>query len=341
MSEVVLVTGISGFIAKHVALALLNAGYRVRGTVRDAQAGRAVADTLARHGADVSPLEFVVADLERDDGWDAAIAGCDYVQHLASPFPIEAPADRESLVPAAREGTLRVLRRALAAGVRRVVDTSSIVAMMYRAGRPPRFSVTERDWTDPEWAPLSAYIVSKTRAERAAWDAAEAAGARERLCTIHPGFVLGPLLDARSGTSVDVIRLFLTGAYPAVPKVAYPVVDVRDLAAVHVAAMREEGAGGRRLIASGETLSMRDMAQALRAAFPERARKIPIRQLPDGVVRLAGYVDRQLRSLRGDLGVTPEADASYVTALTGVTFRPSREAVVAAGRSLVEYGVVR
>lgn len=340
MSEVVLVTGIGGFIAKHVALALLNAGYRVRGTVRDAAAGRAVADTLARHGADVSSLEFVVADLVRDDGWDEAIAGCDYVQHLASPFPIEAPADRESLVPAAREGTLRVLRRALDARVKRVIDTSSIVAMMYRAGRPTRFTVTERDWTDAEWPPLSAYVVSKTRAERAAWAAAEAAGARERLCTIHPGFVLGPLLDARSGTSVDVIRLFLTGAYPAVPKVAYPVVDVRDLAAVHVAAMRSEAAGGRRLIASGETISMRDMALALRAAFPDRARRIPVRQLPDIVVRMAGTVDRQLRSLRGDLGVTPEVDASYVTAITDVSFRSARDAVVAAGQSLIEHGVV-
>ncbi len=340
MSEVVLVTGISGFIAKHVALALLGAGYRVRGTVRDRSAGKAVADTLARHGADVAMLDFVVTDLTRDTGWDEAIAGCDYVQHLASPFPIEAPADRESLVPVAREGTLRVLRRAFASGVRRVVETSSIVAMMYRAGRPARFSVTEQDWTDPEWAPLSAYIVSKTRAERAAWEAADAAGDRERLCTVHPGFVLGPLLDAKSGTSVDVIRLFLTGAYPAVPKVAYPVVDVRDLAAVHVAAMRAEGAGGRRLIAAGETLSMRDMALALREAFPERARKIPIGQLPDTVVRLAGYVDRQLRSLRGDLGVTPGVDASYVTAMTCVAFRPSREAVVAAGRSLFEHGVV-
>lgn len=340
MTDTVLVTGISGFIAKHVALELLRAGYAVRGTVRDAAAGAAVRETLAAHGAPLAHLSFVEADLEREAGWAEAIGGCRYVQHLASPFPIKTPADREALVPAAREGTLRLLRLALAAGVERVVETSSMVAMMYRPNRPARLSVGEQDWSDPEWEPMTAYQVSKTRAELAAWDAVAKAAATERFVAVQPGFVLGPLLDAKLGTSVEVIKLFLTGAYPAVPPVHYPVVDVRDLVAVQVAAMALPAAGGRRLLAAGETLSMPAMAHALRAAFPERARKIPTRVLPAWLVRLLGRFDRQLASLRADLDCVPQADSAYVTTLTGVIFRPAHEALLATARSLIEYSVV-
>lgn len=340
MSATVLVTGISGFIAKHVALQLLAAGHIVRGTLRTPAAADEVRASLARHGADLDRLSFVVADLGADAGWAEAIAGCEFIQHVASPFPIKAPADREALVPAAREGTLRILRHALDAGISRVVETSSMVAMMYRASRPAHMTVRENDWSDAEWPPLSAYIVSKTRAERAAWEFVRATAAENKLCTVNPGFVLGPLLDARFGTSLEVIRLFMTGAYPALPPVSLPVVDVRDLASVQVRAMTTADCGGRRLIASGETISMRDMAVMLRDAFPDHARRIPTRVLPPLVVRLLALFDRQLRSLLGDLGVVPRADSAYVTALTGINFRPARESVVAAGQSLLEHGVI-
>ena len=340
MGATVLVTGIGGFIAKHVALALLTAGYKVRGTVRSPTAADEVRASLALHGADPERLSFVVVDLDHDRGWADAISGCEFIQHVASPFPIKAPADRESLVPAAREGTLRILRYGLNAGVTRIVETSSMVAMMYRADRAAAITVSEDDWSDPEWPSLSAYIVSKTRAEQAAWEFLRAAGAENKLSTVNPGFVLGPLLDRRLGTSLEVIRLFMTGAYPAVPPVSFPVVDVRDLAAVHVRAMTAEKTGGRRLIAAGETISMRDMAVMLRDAFPSRARRIPTRVLPMFVVRLLGLFDRQLRTLRSDLGVAPHANSAYVTDLTGVAFRPAREAVIAAGQSLLDYNVI-
>jgi nucleoside-diphosphate-sugar epimerase len=210
MVSTVLVTGIGGFIAKHVALALLTAGYRVRGTVRTPAAADAVRASLTLHGADVEQLSFIVADLGDDAGWEQAVAGCEFIQHVASPFPIKAPDDRESLVPAAREGTLRILRHGLQAGVTRIVETSSMVAMMYRADRAAEITVSENDWSDPEWPSLSAYIVSKTRAERAAWEFLRAAKAENKLCTVNPGFVLGPLLDVRLGTSLEVIRLFMT-----------------------------------------------------------------------------------------------------------------------------------
>lgn len=197
MADTVLVTGISGFIAKHVARALLEAGYLVRGTVRSADREGEVREALATHvGGASERLTFVQADLEGDAGWSEAAAGCAYVQHIASPFPMSQPRDREALVPQARQGTLRVLEAAAAAGAQRIVLTSSMAAMAYRPGRPAAFPVGETDWTDPEWRALSAYIVSKTRAEQAAWAWAEARGERERLTVVNPAFVLGPALGA-------------------------------------------------------------------------------------------------------------------------------------------------
>jgi nucleoside-diphosphate-sugar epimerase len=339
MADTVLITGISGFIAKHVALTLLNAGYHVRGTVRDARRGARVRDTLAAQGAPVGGLSLVTADLEVDSGWREAAEGCRFVQHIASPFPLQQPKGREDLVAAAREGALRVIDAALGAGAERVVMTSSMVAMIYRAGRPARMTVGEADWTDPEWPPATPYIISKTRAERAAWSIVEERGAREKLVTVNPGFVLGPLLDADAGTSLAALSLILKGAYPAVPPVEFPVVDVRDLAAVHVSAMSAQ-CGGRRLIASGETWSMAAMAREMRAAHPERARKIPTAVLPGFMVSMLAAFDPSLRTLRADLGVAPVADAGYVSALTGVTFRPAAEAVRAASESLLRFGVV-
>ncbi len=337
MTEQVLVTGISGFIAKHVALELLKQGYEVRGTVRSLARADEVKDTLARHGANVDRVSFIAADLGSPEGWADAAQGCAYVQHIASPFPIEAPQDRESLVPEAREGALRVLRAAKRAGAKRVVFTSSMVAMMYRSGRPPVMTVTEDDWTDADWPATSAYVVSKTRAERAAWDWARAEGISDRLTTVNPGFVLGPALDPVIGTSLQVIQLFMTGAYPAVPPVTYPVVDVRDLADLHVKAMTAPEAGGRRLMATGEPLSLTEMAHILREAFPDRAKKIPTMTMPAIAIRILALFDASLKSLIQDLGTVPKADSSYVSDLTGVRFRPSREAVIDAGQSLIDF----
>ena len=274
MSDTVLVTGISGFIAKHVALKLLQNGYSVRGTLRTPGRADEVREMLQAHGADISKLSFVEADLGSDSGWSEACSGCTFVQHVASPFPMKQPRDREALVPEAREGALRVLEAARAADVQRIIVTSSIVAMMYRSDRPAEMKVGENDWTDPEWKPLSAYIVSKTRAERAVWEWARENDWTQRVTVVNPGFVLGPALDGQTGTSLDVIKLIMKGAYPAVPPSNYPVVDVRDLTDLHLNAMTAENSAGRRLIGAGKTLSMAQMGNILRNAFPGYDKKI-------------------------------------------------------------------
>jgi len=340
MADRVLVTGINGFIAKHVALALLNAGLDVVGTVRNAAAADQARATLANHGGDTARLSFAEADLGSDAGWAEAVAGCRYVQHVAAPFPMKQPRGREALVPAARGGALRVLEAALKAEVERVVLTSSSVAMMYRPGRPPEVTVTEDDWTDAEWPALNAYIVAKTRAERAAWDFVRARGRADWLTTVNPGFVLGPALDGRIGTSLGVIELILKGTYPALPPVALPIVDLRDVADLHVKAMTVPEAASRRLIGAGETLTMLEMAGILRAAFPAYARKIPRRELPALLIRTMALVDPNMKSVTPNLGTRPVAASGYVTAMTGVAFRPAQEAVLAAGESLIAHKLV-
>ncbi|WP_375205816.1 NAD-dependent epimerase/dehydratase family protein [Hyphococcus sp.] len=332
MADKVLVTGVSGFIAKHAALQLLNKGYEVRGTIRALSKAIQVKKSLEEAGADIDRLSFVAADLSSDEGWEEAAQDCDGVLHIASPFPTSQPRDRYALVPAARDGALRVLEAAKKAG--HIVMTSSMVAMMYRPDRPPVMPVTEDDWTDEDWRPVTPYAVSKTAAEQAAWDAAVIGGFKHRLTTVNPGLVLGPPLDDDVGASLDLIKLMMKGAYPALPKASYPIVDVRDVAALHLAALETPETGGRRLIASADTLSLKDIAAILRDKFPDYAKKIPSASLPDWLLRVMANVDRNIASVLPDLGVEPKAQTDYVTDLTGVTFRPARDAVIDAGGTL-------
>jgi nucleoside-diphosphate-sugar epimerase len=340
MNDQVLVTGINGFIAKQVAVNLLKAGYSVRGTIRKKEIETTVRESIARAGGDLSRLTCVVADLTRSSDWDAAADSCRFVQHIASPVPLESPALREALVPIARDGTLRVLAAAHGAGVERIVLTSSLDTMVYRTKRLKKFTVREGDWTDPDLPVLSAYTVSKVRAERAAWDFVETLKKKNMLTVINPGMVMGPALDRNISASLVMLELILKRAYPALPSTAYPIVDVRDLSELHVRAMTNPEVGGRRLLAASDTLSMREIAEVLRAELGRHGRRIPHLNLPSCVVKIMARFDPTIRTLLADLDLHPIADSAYVTALTGVAFRPGREAVVAAGKSLIEQGLI-
>lgn len=332
MAELVLVTGASGFIAKHLTLQLLQKGYEVRGTVRALNKTDQIKRSLDEARADISKLTFAAADLSNDEGWDAAIDGCDGVFHVASPFPVEQPRDRMALVPAARDGALRVIDAARAA--KRIVMTSSMAAMMYRAKRPDVMAVSETDWTDTNWKQTTPYIVSKTLAEKAAWDRATQNGFKHRLTTINPGLVMGPAMDDDLGASIQLLSLMTKGEFPAAPPVSYPIVDVRDVADLHIRAYEASDAGGRRLIAASDTMSLLDIAAVMRDVAPAFAEKTPQRALPTLAVRLAALFDRRVASVLADLGTMPQADTAYVKALTGIEFRTGREAVAAATRSL-------
>lgn len=338
MSDLVLVTGLTGYIASHVTAGLLAKGYRVRGTVRNKAKGRRVLDAMAQKMIDISGVELVEVDLGADAGWKDAVKDCRFIQHIASPFPLEAPRDREALVPEARAGAQRVLENGFSAGVERIVLTSSLVAMMGQPGRGKTMMITENDWSDPDWKPMTAYPVSKTRAELSAWSYADAQGFRDRLVTINPGVVFGPDPFDNGGASLSLIRDMLNGELPAIPKLAYPVSDVRDVASLHIAAMTAKGAGGRRLIGAGKTLWFKDIAEILRTEYPTA--KVPKSEVPNLIARLLSIFDDRIKGILPDLGTFHEADTAYVTSLTGVVPRPTKESVLASARDLVAHGAV-
>lgn len=335
---IVLITGISGFIAKHCALEMLRAGYGVRGTVRSQNRADEVRATLARH-ADTTRLEFAQADLESDAGWERAVTGCAHVLHVASPFPATQPRDEQDLIRPAVEGTLRVMRAAVAAGVQRLVQTSSMVAVMYGHpfGRAAPF--TESDWTILEDPGLTAYARSKTMAERAAREFAAKHGASLHYASVNPGFVLGPALDRDIGTSADVIRMFLKGKYPGAPRLKMPCVDVRDIARMHRLALEVAAPGGGRYLGVADTLWLVEVGRAIREQLGGAARRVPGRELPDWMVKLVAVFDGAARQAVPDLGKDIRVDNSVTRRTLGIEFVPAREAAAATARSLIELGL--
>lgn len=337
----VLVTGATGFVAKHCIAELLRQGYPVRGTARDPARGTAaVRAAMQNAGVDGAGLHLVGADLERDDGWDAAVAGCTYVLHVASPFPIEQPKDRDAIVRPARDGALRVLKAATRAGVKRVVLTSSSVAVMYVASPRPGHVYTEADWTDPARTDITPYMVSKTVAERAAWDYVRATPGAPELSSINPGFVQGPALDADLSTSLEVQRLMGKGAYPGAPAISFPIADVRDVAALHVTAMTHPKAAGERFIAANGSSSLMGIGRVIATALPDLKSKVPRFELPDLLVRGMARFDKRLVAVLPELGTSRVCSNAKARDVLGHSFRSAEDAIRDAALSLRRLGVI-
>ncbi|GAA2248398.1 NAD-dependent epimerase/dehydratase family protein [Herbiconiux moechotypicola] len=333
----ILVTGGSGFIAGHCILQLLQRGDRVRTTVRDLGRVDAVRTALAAAGAgpeQLARLEFAAADLFSDDGWGAALEGVDGVLHVASPVHPGPVDDEDELIVPARDGALRVLRAARAAGVRRVVLTSAFHAVGW--GHPHDDHVfTEDDWTVLDGPGVDAYGRSKTLAERAAWEFAAEAGDGFELATVLPVAVMGPVLGGTVSGANHIVQRLLAGAVPAYPDLWFPIVDVRDVAAAHILALiRPEAAGRRFLLASDPAMPMKEIGALLREALGAAAAKVPTRSLPSAVVRASAVVSPEMRAIVPDLGYARRMSSGRARTLLGWVPRPSSEAVVAAGRSL-------
>ncbi|WAJ30838.1 NAD-dependent epimerase/dehydratase family protein [Antarcticirhabdus aurantiaca] len=338
MSDLVLLTGASGFIAKHVALDLLTSGYRVRGTLRNLDRSDEVHAALLEAGGDTTRLEFVRADLGGDAGWADAAAGCRFLVHTASPFPARQPRDRFGLVPVARDGALRAVGAALRAGAERIVLTSSVVAVYLGHESRADHVWSERDWSNVDGPGAHAYGVSKTEAERAAWAAVEAAGGA--MVAVNPALVLGPLLDRRTGTSADVVAMMMRGVMPAVPAVSFGIVDVRDVARAHVAALTATDAVGHRFILSGGTRSLLQLGAGIARAEPAYRRRVPRFALPDALVRAAAAVIPSVRTLVPDLGRGKQFDTAPAETILGLRFRPPEEAIAAMAKSLRRFRIV-
>ena len=340
--ETVLVTGGSGFIAMHCILKLLAAGHPVRASVRSLAREPEVRATLKAAGADPGDrLSFVVADLTADAGWAEAAAGCDYVLHVASPFPLSVPRHEDELIVPAREGALRVLRAARAAGVKRVVQTSSFAAVGYGHPQMDR-PFTEHDWSKPDGEGITAYAKSKTLAERAAWDFMAREGGDMELSVVNPVGVFGPVLGADFSTSIEIVKRMMDGALPAVPRITFGVVDVRDVADLHLLAMtRPEAAGERFLAVSGDFASMREIGLILKRRMGEAARRAPTRELPDWLLRIVALFDKSVGQIVPELGKRKNATSDKARRTFGWTPRSIEDAVVATAESLQRLGLLK
>jgi len=337
----VLVTGGSGFLGAHTVALLLQNGYLVRTTVRQPKREPDVRAMLDVAGVDAGDrLRFVTADLTRDEGWVEATRGCRYVLHVASPFPPQAPNDDDEVIGPARHGTLRVLRAACAGGAERVVLTSSFAAIGYS----PKSSGTpydETDWTDPEQPGLSAYIRSKTIAERAAWDFVTG-GVDLQMSVVNPVGIFGPVLGPDYSGSIQLIRRLLDGSMRAIPRLLFGVVDVRDVASLHLAAMTAPQAAGERfLAAAGEQFGLRQTAETLRRSLGHDAAAVPTRVLPDWVAKLGGRVQPQLAAVAREVGVRKAFTSDKARRVLHWRPRTNEETVVATARSLLDHDLIR
>jgi nucleoside-diphosphate-sugar epimerase len=341
--ELVLVTGGSGFIGAHCILQLLNAGYRVRTTVRSLTRESDVRAMLKIGGAEPrgDALSFAAADLMSDAGWPEAVAGCDFVLHVASPFPLKVPKHEDELIVPARDGALRALRASRDAGVRRVVLTSSFAAIGY-GQKPTDRPFTEENWTDPNGEGVSAYVKSKTVAERAAWDFVAREGGALELSVINPVGVFGPVLGQDYSTSIEIVRRLMDGAMPGCPRLSFGLVDVRDVADLHLRAMIDPAAKGERFLAvAGDFMTIQKIALVLKARMGEAAKRVPTRILPDWLLRVAAVFDSSLSQIVPELGKLKNATNEKARRVLGWAPRSNEDSIVATAESLVRLGLLR
>lgn len=337
MTQTVLVSGGSGYIAGYIIRELVAQGWTVHTTVRD---GVRESEVRKRLDVDNKRLHFFVADLTSDNGWAEAMTGCTHAIHVASPFPPTAVKHADDLIVPARDGALRALRFARDAGVLRFVQTSSSAAVAY--GHPPgQTTFTEADWSDPSSPDTSPYAQSKTIAERAARDWIAREGGAMEYCSINPSLVLGPVMDADVSTSIDAIQKMLSGALPGCPDLGFGIVDVRDLADLHVRVLTAPGMAGERFIASGRFFKMVEIARILKTRLGPQARKVPTRTLPDFLVRIVAIWDPLVRMVISELGRTRNMDASHAKVVLGWVTRPEEESVIDCAKSLIDHGIVK
>lgn len=328
--QIVLLTGISGFIGLHIAKQLLGQGFHVRGSIRNLKKAQSIKNTLKKASADVSELSFVELDLTSDKGWDNVADGCDYIMHVASPYAAAEPTHEDEMIKPAVEGSLRALRAAKKAGVKRVVLTSSTMTMMatMKSG-----TFGPKDWADTNSKDIGTYAKSKTLAEQAAWQFMEEQDSAMELVTVSPGGVFGPALgDDITGQSMSMIDQMLRGKIPMLANVALPMVDVRDVASAHIQAMTNTKAAGQRIIASrSEPTHITEIAKILK----DNGYKGPSTRIaPNLLLRFMSLFSNEAKGMVGLLGINVRADNSKALELFDWSPRPFSETVLDAAKAI-------
>jgi dihydroflavonol-4-reductase len=337
MADRVFVSGGSGYVAGYLIRLLVEQGWTVHTSIRNPAREGELRALLA---VDNTRLKVFAADLTRDAGWTEAMQGCSHVAHVASPLPGNWVKKPDDLIVPARDGVLRALRAARAVGVRRFVMTSSVAAIVYGRGRGVHH-FSEADWTPSDFPGASPYTLSKTLAERAARDWVAREGADIEFCSVNPSVVLGPVWGADYSASITLVKKLLAGAMPGCPDLGFGVVDVRDVADLHLRTLLAPNMAGERFIASGPLLKVIDIAHMLRQHLGEQARRVPTRRLPDWLVRLAARFDPLLRTAVSELGSERHTDSSHARQVLGWETRPAQRSIVDTARSLIEHGLVK
>ncbi|MBT3314034.1 MAG: aldehyde reductase [Anaerolineae bacterium] len=335
----VLVTGASGFVGIHCVVALLKEGYQVRGTIRSLERESALRKTISKLVDANNRLTLVEADLLNDAGWDDAIQDCDYVLHVASPFPLGEPKHEDDLIIPAREGTLQVLRAAAKNGVKRVVLTSSVAAIAY--GHPKeKTHFNENDWSIADSPTIAAYSKSKTLAERAAWDFVKNLDNGMELATINPGLILGPLPDTNARTSGVLIQSLMLSTLPGLARMHFNAVDVRDVAAAHLAAMITPEAAGQRFICVSDSFWIKDVALLLKEKYADKSYKIKTNVFPNWMVRFVAIFSKEARATVDALDQELHVDNSRIKEVLNWHPRDMKEMVLSMAESMIELDMV-
>lgn len=340
--KTVLVTGGSGFVAIHAIAQLLTLGYRVRTTVRSSKSRDKVLEMLRYDGiADLDSIDFIETDLTEDKNWGKAMEGCLYVLHIASPIFLRLPKNEDEMIRPAVDGTLRVLKAASDAGVKRVVMTSNFGAVGY-SHRDRNSLITEESWTDPNEKGLSAYNKSKVLAERAAWDFMEKEGGTLELSVINPMGIFGPSLSADLSSGFGLLQKVLDGSMKAIPDIRLGIVDVRDAADLHIRAMESDVAKGQRFLAlSGGTMSLLEIVELLKAKLPQAAVKASLKPMPTWMVRLAALFSKQAKAILPLVGIYRNASNEKAKKLLGWNPRSNEEAILATVESMIKWGAIK
>jgi len=342
MAEAVLVTGGTGFVGIHCILQLLNKGYKVKTTMRSLNRKNEVIEMLKVGGiSSFENLAFIETDLTKDANWDNAAKDCDYVLHIATPIFLRVPRDENEMIIPAVEGTLRVLKAARDAGAKRVVMTSNFGAVGYSHKDTTKI-ITEKSWTDPNEKGLSAYNKSKVMAERAAWDFINKEGSNLELAVVNPMGIFGPSLGPDLSSGFELLKRVLDGSMRAIPNITLGIVDVRDVADLHIRAMTDPAAKGQRFLAlAGGILSLPEIAVLLKNKLGDKAKKVSTRKLPDWMVRVAALFSPTARNIVPQLGRYRNASNEKAKTMLGWQPRTNEESILATAESLFRFGLIK
>jgi dihydroflavonol-4-reductase len=337
----IFITGVSGFIGLHMALEGLKKGYEVVGTVRSQEKEDEVINTLKKYVSSemLEKLTIQQCDLLKPEKWQEAMKGCDAILHVASPFLRELPKDEMDIINPARFGVKHVFEAALANGITRIIQTSSSVAMMYghEAGR---VNFDETDWTNLKGPMISPYIKSKTLAEMDVWQYVKDNPTLKVTC-VNPGFVLGPVLGSDVGTSPYIVQKMMNGDYPGVPKLGFPTVDVRDVVAIHFAALTSEKAIGQRYAATSSSIWFKDIAAIILKAYPGYKKYVKARELPNWFIKIYAIFENSTRMIVPELGFCAHFSTKKIEEDLGIHPISAEDAVIACAQSLIDLKLLK